>query len=222
MAVREGWLEMSVVGLIGKKVGMTQVFTDAGEALPATVMEAGPCTVIQRKTKDKDGYSAIQLGFEEKKRNVKKPLLGHFKKWSVESKKIIREFRLDNTDEYKSGQELRVDIFSPGDFVDVTGMSKGKGFTGVVKRWKFAGGPGSHGTHKWNRRPGSIGGSADPARVFKGTKMPGHAGGRRVTTQSLKVLKVDGEKNSLIVEGAVAGANGGYLIIRKAKKKGNK
>lgn len=207
------------VGLIGKKIGMTQLFTDTGEVLPATVMEAGPCTVIQRKTKDKDGYSAIQFGFEEKKRNVKKSLLGHFKKWGAEPRKIVREFRLESPDEYKSGQELRVDMFSPGDFVDVTGVSKGKGFTGVVKRWGFAGGPGSHGTHKWNRRPGSIGASADPSRVFKGTKMAGHAGRRRVTTQNLKVLKVDVEKNSLIVEGAVPGANGGYLVIKKAKKK---
>ncbi len=205
--------------MIGKKIGMTQLFTDTGEVLPATVMEAGPCTVIQRKTKDKDGYSAIQFGFEEKKRNVKKSLLGHFKKWGAEPRKIVREFRLESPDEYKSGQELRVDMFSPGDFVDVTGVSKGKGFTGVVKRWGFAGGPGSHGTHKWNRRPGSIGASADPSRVFKGTKMAGHAGRRRVTTQNLKVLKVDVEKNSLIVEGAVPGANGGYLVIKKAKKK---
>ena len=208
-----------MAGLIGKKIGMTQVFTDTGDAVPATVMEAGPCTVIQRKTRDKDGYEAIQLGFEEKKKKLKKPILGHFKKWDAEPKKIMREFRLENPDEYKSGQQLMVDMFSPGDFVDVTGISKGKGFTGVMKRWGFSGGPGSHGSHKWNRRPGSIGASASPSRVLKGTKMAGHTGSDRVTIQSLKLLEVDKEKNLLIAEGAVPGANGGYLIIRKAKKK---
>ena len=207
------------IGLIGKKISMTQVFADTGEAMPATVIEAGPCTVIQRKTKDMDGYDAIQLGFEEKKKNVKKPLIGHFKKCGVEPRKIIREFRLESLDEYKPGQEVGIDMFAPGDFVDVVGISKGKGFAGVVKRWGFAGGPGSHGTHKWNRRPGSIGASSDPSRVFKGTKMAGADGRKRVTVQNLKVLEVDKEKNLVIVKGAVAGANGGYLVIKKAKKK---
>ncbi len=210
------------VGLIGRKAGMTQVFTDTGEAVPATVIEAGPCTIIQRKTKDRDGYEAIQVGFQEKKKNVKKPLLGHFKKWGAEPKKIMKEFRLESPDEHKAGEELRVDIFSPGDFLDVTGISKGKGFTGVMRRWGFKGGPGSHGTHKWHRRPGSIGASAAPSRVLKGTKMAGHAGRRRVTVQNLKVLEVDKEKNLLFVEGAAPGANGGYLVIRKAKKKVSK
>ncbi len=208
------------IGLIGRKAGMTQLFEDGGMVVSVTVIEAGPCTIVQRKTKDSDGYFAIQLGFEDKKKNVKKPLLGHFKRYSVSPKKILREFRLDNSDgEYQSGQEIGVDIFNSGDFVDVTGISKGKGFTGVVKRWGFAGGPGSHGSHKWNRRPGSIGASADPSRVLKGMKMAGQSGRKRVTTQNLKVMRVDKEKNLLMVKGALPGANGGYLIIKKAVKK---
>jgi large subunit ribosomal protein L3 len=210
------------VGLIGKKVGMTQVFEDSGEAVPVTVIEAGPCPVIQKKTKGTDGYEALQLGFGEKKKNVKKPIMGHFKRAEVEPKKVMREFRVDSAGEYQAGQEITVDMFSPGDFVDVGGVSKGKGFTGVVKRWGFKGGPGSHGSHKWNRRPGSIGASATPSRVLKGMKMAGHAGARRVSVQNLKVVRVDKERNLLLVKGAVAGANGGYIIIQKAKKKENK
>lgn len=208
------------IGLIGKKVEMTQVFEDGGMVVSVTVIEAGPCTIVQRKTKDSDGYSAIQLGFEGKKKNVKKPLLGHFKKHGISPKKVLREFRVGSAGEYQAGQEIGVDIFNPGDFVDVTGISKGKGFTGVVKRWGFAGGPGSHGSHKWNRRPGSIGASANPSRVLKGMKMAGQSGRKRVTTQNLKVMRVDKEKNLLMVKGALPGANGGYLIVRKAVKKG--
>jgi large subunit ribosomal protein L3 len=201
---------------------MTQVFEDSGEAVPVTVIEAGPCPVIQKKTKDIDGYEALQLGFEKKKKNVKKPIIGHFKKAGVEPRKVVMEFRIDSAGEYQAGQEITADMFSPGDFVDVAGVSKGKGFTGVVKRWGFAGGPGSHGSHKWNRRPGSIGASATPSRVLKGMKMAGHAGARRVSIQSLKVVRVDKEKNLLLVKGAVAGASGGYLVIKKAKKRQNK
>ena len=208
-------------GLIGKKIGMTQLFTDEGICLSVTIIEAGPCTVLQRKTKDADGYEAVQLGFAERKNNMKKPLQGHFKKWGSGPKKVIREFRVDSGEEYSPGQEIGVDIFSPDDYIDVVGVSKGRGFTGVVKRWGFAGGPGSHGAHKWNRRPGSIGASADPSRVYKGTKMAGRAGGRRTTVQNLKVARVDKEKNLLFVRGAVAGANGGYVLISKAKKKGS-
>ena len=208
------------VGLIGKKVSMTQVFEESGEVVPVTVIEAGPCPVIQKKTKDSDGYEALQLGFGEKKKNVKKPIMGHFKKAGVDPRRLVREFRLDSVSEYQVGQEITVDMLSPGDFVDVAGVSKGKGFTGVMKRWGFAGGPGGHGSHKWNRRPGSIGASATPSRVLKGMKMAGHAGARRVSVQSLKVVRVDKEKNLLLVKGAVAGANGEYLIINKAKKKG--
>ena len=207
------------VGLIGRKVSMTQLFMGTGEVLSATVIEAGPCMVIQKKTSEKDGYEAVQLGFGEWGRNVSKPWLGHFGKCKSEPRKIVREFRLDSADEYQAGQEIRVDIFNPEDFVDVIGTSKGKGFMGTMKRWGFTGGPGSHGAHKWNRRPGSIGASSDPSRVFRGTKMAGHTGNRRTSVQNLKVLKVDKEKNLLFVKGAVPGPNGGYLIVKRAKKK---
>ncbi len=207
------------IGLIGKKVGMRQVFEESGAAVPSTVIYTGSCRVIQKKAGDIDGYEAVQLGFDEKKKNVKKPLLGHFKKWGAEPRKIVREFKVESSAEYQPGQEIGVDVFKPGDFVDVSGISKGKGFTGVMKRWGFSGGPGSHGSHKWNRRPGSIGASATPGRVLKGMKMAGHAGARKVSVQNLKVLRVDMENGLLFVKGAVAGANGGYLIIRKAKKK---
>ncbi len=207
------------IGLIGKKVGMRQVFEESGAAVPSTVIYAGFCKVIQKKAGDTDGYEAVQLGFDEKKKNVKKPLLGHFKKWGAEPRKIVREFKVESSAEYQPGQEIGVDVFKPGDFVDVSGISKGKGFTGVMKRWGFSGGPGSHGSHKWNRRPGSIGASATPGRVLKGMKMAGHAGAGKVSVQNLKVLRVDMENGLLFVKGAVAGANGGYLIIRKAKKK---
>ena len=207
------------IGLIGKKVGMRQVFEKDGVAVPSTVINAGSCKVIQKKAQDTDGYEAVQLGFDEKKKNIKKPLAGHFKKWGTEPKKIVREFRVDSSAEYQPGQEIGVDVFKPGDFVDVRGISKGKGFSGVMKRWGFSGGPGSHGAHKWNRRPGSIGASATPSRVLKGMKMAGHAGGRKVSMQNLKVLRVDVGNGLLFIKGAVAGANGGYLIIKKAKKK---
>lgn len=209
------------IGIIGKKVGMTQLFEDGNVSVSVTVIKAGPCTIVQRKTKDSDGYSAVQLGFEDKKKNVKKPLHGHFKRCGVSPKNVLREFRVDSDGEYQAGQEIRTDMFTPGDFVDVTGISKGKGFTGVMKRWGFAGGPGSHGAHKWNRRPGSIGASADPSRVLKGMKMAGQSGKKQVAAQNLKVMRVDKEKNLLMVKGAVPGANGGYLIIKKAVRKGN-
>ena len=207
------------IGLIGKKIGMRQVFEESGDVAVSTVIHAGSCKVIQKKTGDIDGYEAVQLGFDEKKRNVKKPLLGHFKRWNTEPKKIVREFKVESSAEYQPGEEIGVDVFKSGDFVDVMGVSKGKGFTGVMKRWGFSGGPGSHGAHKWNRRPGSIGSSATPSRVFRGMKMAGHAGARKVSVQNLKVLRVDRENGLIFVKGAVAGDNGGYLIIRKAKKK---
>lgn len=207
------------IGLIGKKIGMRQIFEESGDVAVSTVIHAGACKVIQKKTGDVDGYEAVQLGFDEKKKNVKKPLLGHFKRWNTEPKKIVREFKVESSAEYQPGQEIGVDVFKPGDFVDVMGISKGKGFTGVMKRWGFSGGPGSHGSHKWNRRPGSIGASATPARVLMGMKMAGHAGAEKVSVQNLKVLRVDRENGLIFVKGAVAGANGGYLIIRRAKKK---
>jgi len=206
-------------GLIGKKAGMMRVFETDGTAVPATVITAGPCVVVCKKAEEKDGYKAVQLGFEIKKKNVNKPLAGQFRKAGVEPRRLLREFRVENGEEYQVGQELRVDMFSPGDFVDVEGISKGKGFTGVMKRWGFSGGGASHGANKCKRRPGSIGASATPGRVLKGKKMPGRAGMRKVSAQSLKVVRVDAGSNILMVKGAVPGHVNSYVFIRKAKKK---
>lgn len=207
-----------MIGLIGKKIGMTQVFGDRGEVSPVTILETGPCSIIQKKTKAGDGYQALQLGFEDKKESrVNKPLRGHFSKAGVKPKRVIRELPVNNLDDYQVGDEIKVDIFNAGDHVDITGISKGRGFSGVMKRWGFSGGPASHGAHKSHRRPGAIG--MNSPRIFKGKKMPGRMGARRVTCQSLKVVKVNLEKNLLEVKGAVPGANGGYLLIRKAIKK---
>jgi len=207
-----------ISGLIGKKIGMKQLFTENGEAKASTVIQAGPCPLLQKKTRERDGYAAVQLAFGKKK-SANRPRSGHFKKWNVEPAEIVREFRVDEVGEDKDDREVTVGIFSGGDFVDVTAVPRGKGFMGVVKRWGFSGGKMSHGSHKWNRRPGSIGASADPARVLKGQKMAGRAGKRKVTVQNLRVLEVDEKKNLIIVEGAVPGAREGYLIVRKAKKK---
>ena len=207
-----------MMGLIGKKIGMTQVFEDTGEAIPVTILEAGPCCIIQKKTKTTDGYQALQLGFGDKKESgVNKPLRGHFLRAGVKPKRVIREIKVDNLDDYQVGDEIKVDIFKVNDYVDITGVSKGRGFSGVMKRWGFSGGPASHGAHKSHRRVGAIGMSSP--RLFKGKKMPGRMGARRVTCQSLKVVRVNLEKNLLVVKGAVPGANGGYLLIRKAIKK---
>ncbi len=210
-----------MIGLIGKKVGMTQIFGEGGEVIPVTMIKAGPCPLVQKKTEERDSYKAIQLGFEDKKENrVNKPQRGHFAKAGVGPKRVLKEFRVDGLDGYEVGKEIKVDIFKEEDMVDIIGISKGKGFAGVMKKWGFAGGPASHGAHKWHRRPGSIGSSADPSRVFKGKKMPGRAGGRRVTCKNLKIVKVDRDQNLLLVKGAVPGHNGGYLII--VEKEGTK
>jgi len=196
---------------------MTQLFGASGEAIPVTVVQAGPCSIVQKKTKDTDGYNAVQLGFEEKKENrVNKPRQGHFAKAGVKPKRFLKEFRVDVLDDYEIGNEIKVDMFKEEDLVNIVGISKGKGFAGVMKRWGFAGGPASHGTHKWHRRPGSIGSSADPSRVFKGKKMPGRLGAERVTCQNLKVVKIDLDQNLLLVRGAVPGNNGGYVLIVKS------
>lgn len=205
-------------GILGKKVGMTQVFDDDGNVIPVTVIEAGPVKVVQKKTLEKDGYQAIQVGFEDKKPNrVNKPEKGHFDKAGVEYKKYLREFRLDDVDGYEVGQEIKVDVFKPGDKVDVTGISKGKGFQGVIKRWNQRRGPMSHGS-KYHRGVGSMGGSSFPSRTFKGKKLPGRMGGRRVTVLNLEVVKVDSEHNLLLVKGAVPGPKGGLLIIKDSVK----
>lgn len=206
------------VGILGRKIGMTQVFRNDGRIIPVTVIEAGPCHVLQVKTKDKDGYDAVQLGFIEKKeKSTNKPELGKFKKINISPKRFIRELRIVPEQKFEVGQQVRVDIFIPGDAVDVTGTSIGKGFQGGVKRWHWKGGPKTHGSMS-HRRPGSIGSSTTPGRVLKGHHLPGRMGQDKVTIQNLEVVKVDPENNLLVVEGAVPGPKDGLLLIRKAKK----
>ncbi len=207
-------------GLIGKKLGMTQVFTDEG-AIPVTVIEAGPCVIIQKKTSDKDGYEAIQVGFGRKKaKNVTKPLQGHYNKADKGLFRVLKEFRVESTDQYELGSELKVDLFGIGDFVDIIGTSKGRGFAGTVKRHGFKGGRATHGS-MFHRAPGSIGASADPSRVLKGKKFPGHMGYERVTVQNLLILGIRPEKNLILVKGAVPGSNNGIVFIRESIKKAN-
>ena len=205
-------------GILGKKVGMTQVFDESGEARPVTVIEAGPCPIVQIKTADTDNYQAVQLGFGNRKK-ISRPKQGHLNKAEVESCQFLREFRVDSLEGLSVGSTIDVGIFSEGDFVDVAGESKGRGFAGVVKRWGFKGGRKSHGGEQDHRRPGSIGASAYPARVFKGKKMPGRMGGERVTVQNLQVVKADAERNLLVVKGAVPGPPNGLLMIKKSVKK---
>ena len=207
---------MPVAGIIGKKVGMTQVFADDGRALPVTVIEAGPCVVVQRKSKEKDGYSAVQLGLVEdrKVKRVTKAMKGHFDKASLPPCRVLRELRVDGGDEAKVGDKVSVEQFAPGDSIHVMGTSKGKGFQGVVKRHHFRGGAATHGS-MFHRAPGSIGASAYPSRVLKGMRAGGHMGSDRVTTRNLTVVRVDAEKNILVVKGSVPGSGGSYLVIRK-------
>ncbi len=204
-------------GILGKKIGMTSLFDENGEAIPCTVIEAGPCYVTQVKTKQKDGYEAIQLGFDEKKEStVNKPLKGHFAKAKIKALRLLHEFKNFNGFKLKQGDEIKVDIFSPGDVVDVSGKSKGRGFQGVVKRHHFGGvGMTTHGASDRVRAPGSIGGSSYPSRVFKGMRMGGRMGFERVTIKNLKVVKVIPESNILIIRGSVPGAINGYLEIEK-------
>ena len=206
-----------VEGLIGKKIGITQNFDDQGNVFPVTVIQAGPCMVFQKKTEKNDGYSSIQLGFVEERgrKNPNKPLSGHAEKAGIPAPKILREFRFVEKAEVKVGDQFFVDIFEKGEKVHVTGRSKGKGFAGVIKRWGFHGGKGSHGS-MFHRHAGSIGASAYPSRVHKGKKMPGHLGDKRVTIRNLMVVQADKENNLLVVNGSIPGANGGYLLIKKA------
>jgi large subunit ribosomal protein L3 len=206
-----------VEGLIGKKIGITQSFDEQGNVFSVTVILAGPCTVFQKKTEKKDGYSSIQIGFIEEKGRKKpnKPLTGHSEKAGVPPPKILREFRFIEQAEVKVGDQFFVDIFEKGEKVHITGRSKGKGFAGVVKRWGYHGGKASHGS-MFHRRPGSIGASAYPSRVVKGKKLPGHLGDDKVTVRNLIVVRADKENNLLVVKGAIPGANGGYLLIKKA------
>lgn len=202
-----------MIGLLGKKIGMTSIFSDDGKALNVTAIEAGPCAILAIKDKN------VQLGFDliaEKK--LKKPVAGIFKKLNIPARKYIREIRKDASLEYKVGEELKVNLFKVGDFVDVSGISLGKGFQGGMKRWHWQGGPMTHGSTS-HRRVGSVGSTTTPGRVFRGHHMPGHMGAGQVTTQNLKVVKIDTENNLLLVRGSVPGYKNSYLIVKKAKKK---
>ncbi|MFQ5592723.1 MAG: 50S ribosomal protein L3 [Anaerolineae bacterium] len=204
-------------GILGKKVGMTQVFDDSGEVIPVTVIEAGPCYVTQVKTEATDGYAAVQIGFERiEERKLKKPQRGHLGK--ISPLRYFREIRTDDVGEYKVGQQVDVGMFEAGQRVDVTGISKGRGFAGVVKRHGFRGGPKTHGQSDRHRAPGSIGATSTPGRVFKGMRMAGRMGNERVTVQSLKVVRVDPKRNLLLVKGSVPGRRGGLVLVRNAVK----
>ena len=202
-----------IQGIIGRKLGMTQIFGEDGEAEAVTAIEAGPCAVIQVKTVAKEGYNAAQLGFSEAKR-LKSPQRGHLK--GLGQFKYLREFRVADTEAIKVGDRIDVSLFKDGDLVDITGISKGKGFAGVVKRYHFAGGPKTHGQSDRHRAPGSIGATTSPGRVFKGQRMAGHMGNSRVTVRHLEVFAADSTRNLLLVKGAVPGAKNGLLIIRKS------
>ena len=207
-------------GILGKKIGMTQVFRPDGQVVPVTVLKAGPCVVVQRKTPATDGYDAVQLGLMEyvKKTSVNKPQAGHLKKSGAEGVKFQREFRLENSGngDMKAGDRVLVDEFKPKEKVDVIGVSKGRGFAGLVKRHHFRGGDATHGS-MFHRAPGSIGASSFPSRVFPGMRMAGHMGTARVTVRNLEIIEVDAEENTILVKGAVPGPNGGYVVVRRSK-----
>ena len=205
--------------LIGKKIGMTQIFDEKGNVVPVTVVEAGPCTVVMKKTMENDGYEAVQLGFGDVKvQRVNKPMTGHFKKADVAPKKTLKEFKID-VESVNVGDILKADIFATGEKVDVIGTSKGKGTAGSIKRWNFSRLKETHGTGPVARHAGSLGACSDPSRVFKGKKLAGHLGCERVTIQNLDVVKVDAENNLLAIKGAIPGPKGGIVVIRNAVKK---
>lgn len=206
--------------LIGKKIGMTQIFTEDGRVIPVSVIEAGPCPVVQEKTVDKDGYAAFQIGFLDKKsKNTSKPQLGHFQKSGVEPQRVLKEVKPENPEKYEVGKMVKVaDLFQKGDYVNVSGISKGKGYAGVVKKYGFAGGPSSHGS-RFHRAPGAIGACATPGRTFKNMKMPGQMGNKKVTVKNLEIVDVLDERNVLLVKGAVPGSKRSVLTITKIKKK---
>ena len=206
-------------GILGKKLGMTQIFSDDGVVHPVTVIEAGPCLVVQRKTEGSDGYEAIQLGLVEERpmRKVSQPMSGHFKKAGVAPMRRLVEFPVAAEDEVKAGDQVKVDIFAADEYVDVIGTSKGKGFQGVIKRHGFGGGRATHGS-MFHRAPGSIGQASYPSRVFPGTRLPGRTGGRRITGKNLQVVKVDAENNLLYLKGSVPGPNNGYVAVQRAKR----
>ena len=205
--------------IIGKKIGMTQIFDEKGRVVPVTVVEAGPCVVTQKKTVENDGYEAIQVGFgDQKPQRVSKPLMGHFNKGNVAPKKILKEFRLADCSAYNVGDLIKADVFASGDKIDVTGTSKGKGYAGVIKRWNFHRLKETHGTGPVARHAGSNGAISDPSRVFKGKRMAGHLGAEKVTVQNLIVVKVDAENNLIAVKGAIPGPNGGTVVLRDSIK----
>ena len=207
-------------GILGKKIGMSQVFREDGQAVPVTLLKAGPCMVVQRKTPIADGYDAVQLGLVEfiKPQRINKPITGHLKKAGAEGARFMREFHLrPGDDDFKAGDQVLVGQFKPKDMVDVIGISKGRGFAGVVKRHHFRGGEGSHGS-MFHRAPGSIGASSYPSRVVPGMRMGGHMGHDRVTVRNLEIIDVDTEDNVLVVKGAVPGPNGGYVVVRRSKR----
>ena len=208
-------------GILGTKLGMTQIFTEDSRAVPVTVIQAGPCTVTQVKTKEKDGYEAVQLAFAEAgRRKVNKPMSGHFSGVGAKPARHLVELRTDGVSDFQPGQEIRVDIFQPGERADVVGVSKGKGYAGTMKRHGFAGLGGSHGTERKHRSPGSIGAAATPSRVFKGTRMAGQMGNERVTVLNLQVVEADLERNLLLLKGAVPGPTGGLVMVRSSVKAG--
>lgn len=206
-------------GLIGKKIGMTQIFDEKGNVIPVTVIEAGPCAVVQKKTAENDGYKAVQVGFgDQKVQRVNKPMQGHFAKGNVAPKKVLKEFRLDDIDSLNVGDIIKADVFEVGEKIDVIGTSKGKGTAGAIKRWNFSRLKESHGTGPVARHAGSLGACSDPSRVYKGKKLAGHLGAERVTIQNLTVAKVDVENNLIAIKGAVPGPKGGIVVIADAKK----
>lgn len=205
--------------IIGKKIGMTQIFDAAGKVVPVTVIEAGPCPVVQKKTVEIDGYEAVQVGFGEKKeKHSNKAEMGHFKKSGVSVRKVLKEFRLDDVSSLNLGDEIKCTVFAEGDRVDVTGTSKGKGYAGVIKRWGFRRLKETHGTGPVHRHPGSMGACSTPSRVMKGKKLPGHMGAEKVTVQNLDVVRVDEERNLILVRGAVPGPRGGIVTIKNTVK----
>jgi large subunit ribosomal protein L3 len=206
--------------IIGKKVGMTQIFDEAGKVVPVTVIEAGPCVVVQKKTNEKEGYTSVQLGFaDEAERKLTKPEKGHLDKAGVSYKKYLKEFRLENAAEMNVGDELKADVFAEGDKVDVTGISKGKGYQGVIKRWGAQRTPTSHGGGPVHRHAGSMGSGTDPSRIFPGKIGAGHMGDEQVTVQNLDIVKVDPELNMIVVRGAIPGPKGGIVYIKNTVKK---
>jgi len=205
--------------ILGKKIGMTQIFAEDGTVIPVTVVEAGPCVVVQLKSLQRDGYEAVQVGFGGIRKNlVNKPVTGQFAKAGVEVKRFLREFRFENASEYEVGQEIKADIFAEGDLVDVTATSKGHGTAGVMKRWNAGGGRATHGASRSHRVPGSMGSSSNPSRVFKNRKLPGRYGNEQVTIQNLKVVRVDAERNLLLISGSVPGIKGALVTVRESVK----